>query len=78
MHQIVRGGKLGIHADYNYHKHYGLDRRLNLLVYLNKDWREEYGGHLELWDRQMTSCKVRNGGKVSLVGLQCASGYRLG
>jgi len=59
MHQVVRGGRLGIHADFNHHKHYGLDRRLNLLVYLNKNWREEYGGHLELWTRDMTTCKVR-------------------
>jgi hypothetical protein len=59
MHQIVRGGKLGIHADFNYHKHYQLDRRLNALIYLNKEWRPEYGGHLELWDREMTGCKVK-------------------
>jgi hypothetical protein len=59
LHQIVRGGKLGIHADFNKHRDYGLDRRLNLLLYLNKDWREEYGGHLELWDREMTACQAR-------------------
>jgi hypothetical protein len=59
MHQIVRGGKLGIHADFNHHKHYGLDRRLNVLVYLNKNWSDEFGGHLELWDRQMTGCQVK-------------------
>jgi hypothetical protein len=59
MHQIVRGGKLGIHADFNYHKHYRLDRRLNALIYLNKDWRAEYGGDLELWDREMKVCKAK-------------------
>ena len=59
LHQIVRGGKLGIHADFNKHRDYGLDRRLNLLLYLNKDWSEEYGGHLELWDRQMTRCEAK-------------------
>jgi hypothetical protein len=59
LHQIVRGGKLGIHADFNKHPRYGLDRRLNLLLYLNKDWREEYGGHLELWNRDMTCCEAR-------------------
>jgi hypothetical protein len=56
LHQIVRGGKLGIHADFNKHRDYGLDRRINLLVYLNKDWKEEYGGHLQLWNRDMSSC----------------------
>lgn len=59
LHQIVRGGKLGIHADFNKHPRYGLDRRLNLLVYLNKNWREEYGGNLELWNRELTRCEAR-------------------
>jgi hypothetical protein len=59
LHQIVRGGKLGIHSDFNKHPRYGLDRRLNLLLYLSKDWREEYGGHLELWNREMTRCEAK-------------------
>jgi Rps23 Pro-64 3,4-dihydroxylase Tpa1-like proline 4-hydroxylase len=59
LHQIVRGGKLGIHADFNKHASYGLDRRLNLLLYLNPDWKEEYGGHLELWDRDMVACRKK-------------------
>ena len=59
LHQIVPGGKLGIHADFNKHGDYQLDRRLNLLLYLNKDWKEEYGGHLELWDRDMKSCQKK-------------------
>jgi hypothetical protein len=59
LHQIMRGGKLGVHADFNKHRKYRLDRRLNMLVYLNKNWREEYGGHLELWDRGMTGCEVK-------------------
>lgn len=59
LHQIMRGGKLGIHADFNKHRDYGLDRRLNLLLYLNKDWPEEYGGHLELWDREMKRAEAK-------------------
>jgi Rps23 Pro-64 3,4-dihydroxylase Tpa1-like proline 4-hydroxylase len=59
VHQIVRGGKLGVHADFNRHRAFGLDRRLNLLLYLNKDWREEYGGHLQLWDRGMSRCEAK-------------------
>jgi hypothetical protein len=58
-HQIVRGGFLKVHTDFNWHPLLKLDRRLNLLVYLNKDWREEYGGHLELWDREVTRCEQR-------------------
>lgn len=59
LHQIPRGGKLGIDADFNKHPNFGLDRRLNALIYLNKDWREEYGGQLELWNREMTQCEAR-------------------
>jgi Rps23 Pro-64 3,4-dihydroxylase Tpa1-like proline 4-hydroxylase len=53
LHQIERGGYLKIHADFNRHPKLKLDRRLNLLLYLNENWKEEYGGHLELWDREM-------------------------
>jgi len=59
LHQIVRGGKLGIHVDFNKHPQFGLDRRLNLLIYLNKNWREEYSGHLELWKRDMSQCEAK-------------------
>jgi Rps23 Pro-64 3,4-dihydroxylase Tpa1-like proline 4-hydroxylase len=59
LHQIVRGGKLGVHADFNKHRDFGLDRRLNLLLYLNKDWREEYGGQLQLWNRDMSRCEAK-------------------
>ena len=53
LHQIERGGFLKIHSDFNWHPKLRLDRRLNLLIYLNRDWREDFGGHLELWDREM-------------------------
>ncbi len=54
LHQIVRGGFLKVHADFNRHRRLGVDRRLNVLLYLNEDWDESWGGHLELWDRDMT------------------------
>jgi Rps23 Pro-64 3,4-dihydroxylase Tpa1-like proline 4-hydroxylase len=56
MHQIVSGGFLKIHADFNVHPNFGLDRRVNALVYLNVGWRDEWGGHLELWDSSMSRC----------------------
>ncbi len=59
MHSIPPGGKLAIHADFNKHPLMNLDRRLNLLIYLNSDWQESYGGHLELWDRTMQHCGQR-------------------
>jgi hypothetical protein len=58
-HQIVRGGFLKVHVDFNWHPLLKLDRRLNLLVYLNHDWREEYGGHLELWNRDVSRAEAK-------------------
>ena len=55
-HQILPGGMLKLHADFNKHPKTKLDRRLNILVYLNEDWHEEYGGHFELWDTEMKGC----------------------
>lgn len=56
LHQIHTGGKLDVHADFNWHTHLKLDRRLNALLYLNYGWQEEWGGHLELWRTDMTEC----------------------
>jgi 2OG-Fe(II) oxygenase superfamily len=53
-HQIMPGGHLKIHADFNKNIFTNLDRRLNVLIYLNKDWEESWGGHLEFWDQELT------------------------
>lgn len=59
LHETKRGGHLGVHADFNVHPQLNVERKLNLLVYLNEDWDDEYGGQLELWDQQMKECVVR-------------------
>ncbi len=59
LHQIEPGGFLKVHADFNVHPKLKLDRRLNMLIYLNKEWREEYGGQLELWDRDGKTCRKK-------------------
>ena len=56
LHEIKKGGMLKVHADFNKHPTTHLDRRINVLVYLNKDWEEEWGGHFELWDEEMENC----------------------
>jgi 2-oxoglutarate-Fe(II)-dependent oxygenase superfamily protein len=50
-HLIPRGGKFDVHVDRNTAYSSGLVRRLSLLIYLNKDWKHEYGGQLELWSK---------------------------
>jgi len=59
FHETRQGGHLSVHADFNHHSKLRLERRLNLLIYLNKDWEEDYGGALELWDVKMKSCVRR-------------------
>lgn len=54
LHQIQSGGHLSIHADFARYYNGKLWRRVNVFVYLNDDWQESYGGHLELWDRNIT------------------------
>jgi len=58
LHQTLRGGHLNIHADFTtHHVHEHWARRVNVLLYLNEEWHEEWGGHLELWDKDMTACR---------------------
>ncbi len=53
FHEISTGGKLGIHADFRLNKNLHVQRRINVLIYLNKNWKKNYGGYLELWDKKM-------------------------
>lgn len=59
LHEIKKGGVLKIHTDFNKHPRKDLDRRLNVLIYLNKNWNFEYGGDLELWDKDLKECKKK-------------------
>jgi Rps23 Pro-64 3,4-dihydroxylase Tpa1-like proline 4-hydroxylase len=59
IHITTRGGRLEVHADFNLHPQTGLHRRLNALLYLNRDWDPEWNGQLELWDDGMTACQKR-------------------
>ena len=48
IHSTGPGGFLKLHADFNWHNGLQLYRRLNMLVYLNRGWLDEWGGALEL------------------------------
>ena len=58
LHRIERGGFLRVHADFNLHPQFRLDRRINLLLYLNEGWQEAWGGHLELWNHVSCSRSI--------------------
>jgi hypothetical protein len=50
-HQTTNGGFLNVHVDFNrINNNENMDRRLNMLVYFNKNWEDQNGGFLELWD----------------------------
>ncbi|WP_342078257.1 2OG-Fe(II) oxygenase [Yoonia sp. SS1-5] len=53
IHVVANGGHLDIHADFNHHGKMNLERRLNVLIYLNEDWEEAWGGSFEIWDKEM-------------------------
>jgi Rps23 Pro-64 3,4-dihydroxylase Tpa1-like proline 4-hydroxylase len=59
MHQSFNGGHLKIHSDFLYKRKSKQRRVLNLLLYLNSNWKEEWNGSLELWDKNMKSCKKK-------------------
>ncbi len=58
LHETSAGGLLGIHADFQVNEGMQIYRRVNALIYLNHDWKDEYGGMLELWDQQMQAKQV--------------------
>ena len=59
LHECFKGGFLKVHIDYHKHNKTHLDRRLNALIYLNKDWKDEYGGHLQLFDKNNLSKPIQ-------------------
>lgn len=56
---ILPGGQLAVHCDGNWHDLMRVHRRLNLIVFLNRDWQETWGGDLQLWDESLTQCVTR-------------------
>jgi 2-oxoglutarate-Fe(II)-dependent oxygenase superfamily protein len=59
LHSTGRDGRLMIHTDVNRFPHdkHRIHQVLNLIIYLNDDWKEEYKGHLELWTADRKPCK---------------------
>jgi Rps23 Pro-64 3,4-dihydroxylase Tpa1-like proline 4-hydroxylase len=56
IHQTGPRGHLDVHIDFNYIEERQLHRRLNILIYFNQDWKEEWGGNIELWDKEVKVC----------------------
>lgn len=48
--KIYSGSQLKIHTDFNWNDTLKCHRMLSLIVYLNSDWNDEWGGHLQFND----------------------------
>jgi hypothetical protein len=59
LHSSWRGGYLNVHTDFNFHPAEDTHRRLNLIIYVNEKWSEEWGGALELWNSEVSRCEAR-------------------
>ena len=60
LHAHPRNGRLNMHLDYEKHPITGKQRRLNIILYMSKDWKEEWNGQTELWDKDMKECKIKS------------------
>jgi Rps23 Pro-64 3,4-dihydroxylase Tpa1-like proline 4-hydroxylase len=56
IHITGPGGRLDVHVDFNYLESRKLHRRINILLYLNPVWEEQWGGHIQLWDKDVKAC----------------------
>jgi hypothetical protein len=56
MHLTGPRGRLDVHIDFNYDEERKLHRRLNILIYLNEGWPDDWGGGVELWDQKVRAC----------------------
>jgi Rps23 Pro-64 3,4-dihydroxylase Tpa1-like proline 4-hydroxylase len=71
LHVSPPGAYQAIHRDFRLHPVTGLFHRLTVLVYLNSDWKAEYGGELELWRSDQSACERQvapEAGRVVIFG----------
>ena len=81
LHSTGRGGRLMIHTDVNRHtvSNMRLHQILNVILYLNEDWKDEYGGHLEFWNsdrrREVSILPIANRFVVFATGTRTFHGH---
>jgi hypothetical protein len=60
LHQSGPGGYLNVHTDFSHHHyHKNWKRQINLILYLNEGWQDQWGGAIELWDPNMQHCVAK-------------------
>ena len=59
-HMHSKSGKLAVHLDYSIHPKLNLQRKLNLIVYLEEDYDPAWGGSLQLWSHNKDNKRPLN------------------
>tara|TARA_R110002153_G_scaffold39711_1_gene114194 strand:- start:39 stop:767 length:729 start_codon:yes stop_codon:yes gene_type:complete len=57
LHVTPKDGFLNVHQDFNFLgpiESPELYRKVNLLIYLNEEWKDDYNGNLELWESDLS------------------------
>lgn len=60
IHLTPKGGSLNVHHDFNFlgsKDNPEAYRKVNLLIYLNEEWNDDWGGNLELWEKDLSAIK---------------------
>ena len=60
LHMHPRYGRLNMHIDYEIHPISNKQRRLNVILYLNDEWNQEWNGDTQLWDETVSNCVVKS------------------
>jgi Rps23 Pro-64 3,4-dihydroxylase Tpa1-like proline 4-hydroxylase len=59
LHAHTTGGNLNIHLDYSVHPKLDLQRNYNIILYMSPNWKQEWGGGLELWSHDYSTNKPK-------------------
>ena len=59
-HMHGKGGRLSVHLDYSIHPKLNLQRKLNLILYLEEDYDPAWGGSLQFWSHDEKTKKPKD------------------
>ena len=56
LHIYPKNGKLDMHLDYEKHPYMDKERRINIILFMTKDWKKEWNGDIQFWNEDMIEC----------------------
>ncbi len=65
VHMHPRYGRLNIHLDYEKHPYSGKERRLNIILFMSKNWNTDWNGANELWNDDVSQCITKTNVKFN-------------